>query len=271
MSARGLRSRVGDALRRMHLLGAADRVLRYLAMAVEGRANRGFQRTHPTFPVPPSALCFETLGHVSASEYLASGERHARLVTDLAREANVPADPDVLEWGCGCARILRHLRAAGIGQGRLAGCDVDPQLVAWCRDALPALDVRCNGAEPPLPFEDATFDLVYHYSVLTHLTQEHARRWVDDIARVLRDGGVMIGTTHGERYADMLLPEERARIERGEVVARAGNAEGRKRFLAFHPAATMKAMLQLRFREVRLVLALPGIPQDVWIARLPIR
>lgn len=271
MNARGLRSRLGDALRRVRLLGAADRMLRHLAVAVEAPANRGFRREHPAFALPPAHLAFETLGHVSAREYHRSGMLHARMIAGLVREFGARADPDVLEWGCGCARILRNLRGAGIGAGRLAGCDVDAESVDWCRRSLPGIRFERNGLGPPLPFPDAEFDAVYHYSVLTHLARERAERWIEDIARVLRPDGIMIGTTHGERYGDMLLPTERERMSRGEVVARIGANEGRKRFLAFHPAATMRSMLAARFREVRQAPPSPEVPQDLWIARYPLR
>lgn len=271
MSARGLRSRLGDALRRMHLLGAADRVLGGLASVVEAPANLSFRRQNPGYALPPAALAFETLGHASAAEYQATGERHARLFA-AAIGAHCPRkDPAVLDWGCGSGRILRHLREAGL-TGRLAGVDVDAGAIAWCRERLPGLEFAVCGPVPPLPHPDRSFDAVYHYSVLTHLTGENVEAWLDDIARVLRDDGVMVGTTHGERYADMLLPGELAAFRSGAPVTRAGALEGHKRFLAFHPPGFMRAILGRRFHDVRQVpVAEADIPQDLWIAKSPRR
>jgi hypothetical protein len=111
---------------------------------------------------------------------------------------------------------------------------------------------------------------VYHYSVLTHLAPAAAQAWLDELARVLRDDGIVVGTTHGERYADMLFGDELRAFRSGEIVTRPWALEGRKRFLSFHPPEAIRAMLLARFREVRRVDA-GDIPQDLWIARGPRR
>lgn len=273
MSARGLRSRIGSWLHRAHLLGAAERVLREVARALQLLGNAAFRRANPRFAFPPSALVFETVGHMSAATYRETGERHARLIAGVARRALSSARPDVLEWGCGTGRVLRHIRAAGLPHaGRLAGVDVDKAAVRWCREHLPELESAMCGDAPPLPFADRSFDVVYHYSVLTHLAGESAAAWLHELARILRDDGVMIGTTHGERYTDMLLPEELRAFRAGEIVTRRWAAEGRKRFLAFHPPGAVRELLLAHFADVRM-LAGEGadIPQDLWLARGPRR
>jgi SAM-dependent methyltransferase len=50
---------------------------------------------------------------------------------------------------------------------------------------------------PPLPFEDASFDLVYSISVFTHLDEEMQDAWLNELKRVLRPGGILIITVHG--------------------------------------------------------------------------
>src|SRR3712207_8856820 len=52
--------------------------------------------------------------------------------------------------------------------------------------------VRLNQAEPPAPYPDDRFELVYAISILTHLTEPAAHAWVADFARVLRPGGALI-------------------------------------------------------------------------------
>ena len=65
----------------------------------------------------------------------------------------------MLDFGCGCGRMIRHWH--DLPRRRLHGCDYNPLLVAWCSEHLPFAEFRGNALEPPLPYEDDQFDLVY--------------------------------------------------------------------------------------------------------------
>jgi SAM-dependent methyltransferase len=55
-----------------------------------------------------------------------------------------------------------------------------------------------SGLEPPLPYEDESFAAVLGLSVMTHLRRECQLRWLEEICRVLRPGGVLLATVHGK-------------------------------------------------------------------------
>lgn len=274
MSFRAIRSRIGELLHRLGLLGLADRILYGLDLLVATPSNVMFRRAHPGFAAPPARIAFETLGHVSSSEFETSGRRHARLIMDTVRELHPAPVQAVLEWGCGCGRVIRQLRPEGLAsEVRLIGVDVDAAAIAWCRSNLPGIEFHTCGALPPLPIGDRALDVIYHYSVWTHLSAANVAAWVEDMARAMRDDGIMIGTTHGERYADMLSVSEASAFHSGQVIERRGAAEGRKRFLAFHPAEFVREMLLRHFRHVRLSARAddPTLPQDMWAAWGPRR
>lgn len=105
----------------------------------------------------------------------------------------------VLDWGVGCGRIARHL-APGLGE-RFFGCDIDADNVAWCSGHLPGT-YRPSRLEPPLPFADASFDAVYGVSVFTHLRAQWEARWLEELHRVLRPGGTLLATVHGQTAID---------------------------------------------------------------------
>lgn len=48
------------------------------------------------------------------------------------------------------------------------------------------------------PIESQSVDLLYGISVLTHLTEFHQHLWLSEIARVMKPGGCVILTIHGE-------------------------------------------------------------------------
>lgn len=274
MSARGWRSAMAVALGRLHLLGAAEPLLRGGHRMAETGANRRFAQAHPGFNVPPPELAFEALGHVSAREYHDSGQAHAAVFATLIRERIAAPAPTVLEWGCGPGRIIRWMREAGLGPGaRLVGVDVNGACVDWCRANLPDVQFERCGARPPLPVPDRSLDAVYSYSVWTHLSAQSIEAWCRDIARALVDDGVFIVTCHGDRFADMLLPGEGAAYRRGEPVVHAGFAEGRKRYLSFHPPRFVARLLGQHFEQFAQLPppARTDFPQDLWCARRPKR
>src|SRR5438128_2333263 len=71
------------------------------------------------------------------------------------------------------------------------------RMVAWCRDHLPGIEFKVNSPMPPMPANDGEFDVVYCYSVFTHLSEEQQFAWSDELHRVLRIGGTLVLTTNG--------------------------------------------------------------------------
>lgn len=274
MSARAWRRRVGSALGRFGLLGAADRVLMWLCVARESARNRRFALANPGFATPPRHIAFDALGHVSSADYLQSGGEHAAIFARLIGSGLGRPAQLVLEWGCGPGRIIRNLRGAGIGADvQLLGVDVHAPTIAWCSSNIRGVDFRLCGPLPPLPVAARSVDALYSYSVWTHLSESSIESWVREGARVLRDDGLMIGTSHGDRYADMLEQGEVDGYRAGQPVVHRGAAEGRKRFLGFHPPGFIEALLARYFERVQRIPpeALGGMPQDVWCAQVPRR
>lgn len=89
----------------------------------------------------------------------------------------------LLEIGCGPGANLRELAP----RAEIAvGIDLEMRALTHCRDLAPVQ----SDALFPLPFADATFDAVMLVDILEHLAELHAL--VDEIARVLRPGGVVV-------------------------------------------------------------------------------
>ena len=150
----------------------------------------------PLFPpVPPFALRSIT-GPTESENFMGRGQLDLEYLFGLHAK-HAPARTGqlrVLDFGCGCGRLSRHLTADWI---KAFASDMNPDLVAWCRDNLPAVDTRKNEGLPPLPFEPSSIDFAYALSVFTHLPEDVAAEWFEDLARVLAPGGILIATTHG--------------------------------------------------------------------------
>jgi SAM-dependent methyltransferase len=146
-------------------------------------------------PLPPRPLT-ERASDLAGEAFRLSGLKCFTDVWDeLRRRALDPTAARVLDWGCGCGRLVRYLERAGVRE--LTGCDIDGAAVAWCAANLAGRFVRSN-RNPPLPFEDASFDAVIASSVFTHLGREDQRRWLDELRRVIRPGGTLLASFAGE-------------------------------------------------------------------------
>jgi SAM-dependent methyltransferase len=136
-------------------------------------------------------------GYGDALHILTTLERHSFDLTNLR---------SMLEFGCGSARVLRHFR--NIGYLSLAGSDANPKTIDWARQNLPGIDFRINALEPPLPFAEESFDVVYALSVFTHIPLVWQRRWLEELRRVLRPEGYLLCTVLGSSFVHQMLTRD---------------------------------------------------------------
>jgi SAM-dependent methyltransferase len=217
-------------------------------------------------PLPPPILRVRVSGTARPEEFLAQGHRTAETLRDAVRRAgrDLEALDAVLDFGCGCGRVMR--RWAGVRGPSFFGSDYNPKLVEWCRDNLPFGHFEVNGLAPPLPFADDQFDLVYALSVFTHLTEQLQHKWIAELRRVTKPGGLVLFTTRGEAWAWKLTPEERTRYDDGDLVVRYGDVTGTNLCAAFHPARYVHERLAIGFAvKASLAAGLADGAQDVHV------
>ena len=59
--------------------------------------------------------------------------------------------------------------AADRSPKRLYAFDIDQEGLSWVNEYLPWVETSCTDGLPPLAYADATFDLIFNHSVMTHL------------------------------------------------------------------------------------------------------
>lgn len=247
--------------RTLHLLPLLEHS-RFAWLAARTRAgNMAYLGEHPGFAAPPARLMHDMYAHTDLRLYADTGRAYARAIAAMIDRHVDSAEPEVAEWGCGLARILRHLPA----HYRITGFDLNGEAIAWCRRTIANVAFFDNGLMPPLPAESARFDAVYSISVFTHLSEAAHHAWVEELERVLVPGGVLIASFHGPAQSGGLLPGERARFDGGALVVCDGVREGSRTFVAYHPDAFVRALLEKRLSI--LDGPLQAVGQTVWIAR----
>lgn len=145
-------------------------------------------REHEAFPLPEG----DNLNRVIVGEELAyrlGGATTAHRLDAYVRRVlgkHIAEIGRVLDWGCGCARVLRYLATPG---AKIEGADIDDFNVAWCKTNLPEVPVTQIALMPQTPYEDDRFDFVFGISVMTHLREPAQDAWLNELSRIVRPGG----------------------------------------------------------------------------------
>jgi len=261
-----LRHRLAEGLDRVRLLRPLVRLReRYLA----ARTPDAPALAPDGLPMPPARLRVLVDGHADPAGFLEDGLAGARTVRETLAAAGVELAGlgAVLDFGCGCGRVARQW--ADLDGPEIHGTDLNPESVRWCNENLRFMRARTNGPEPPTTFEDGRFDLIYALSVFTHLTQPVGDRWMSELVRLLRPGGMVLFTTHGESFVHQLSPKEAADFDAGRPVVRRPSMEGANACATYHPHSYVERHL---LRDLSILEFTPKargevFPQDVYLAR----
>ena len=196
-----------------------------------GRALRPVVVAHDTaIPMPTEALALRIGGGFLdvALEFMGYFQQLARLS---------PSDK-VLEIGCGLGRMAYPLAYYLDDSGSYQGFDIDAELIGWAKDTIGAArgnfhfehaDVHNPHYNPAglltpesfrFPAPSEAIDVTLAVSLFTHLPAPVARHYLNETARVLRDGGTAFLTAFlVDDAASKGMAEGRAILHLGERAA----------------------------------------------------
>jgi SAM-dependent methyltransferase len=267
----GTRRRLLDLLDRLHVARPVVRLYER-ALGAKSKFTGDRIRTAGGLPLPPAGLRAQAgPRHANADFFLRSGRHHAELVRRLLEEdgSSIEEFEAILDFGCGCGRVLRHW--ARLPQTRVFGCDINPKMVGWCTAHLGFADVSVTELSPPLPYRDSTFDLVYAFSVFTHLPEDLQHSWIRECFRVLRPEGRLLISTLGEHYLSLerLTEAERRSFLQGHVVVLYEDAPGTSLCSAYHPTEYVLGNLAAGFELASFLPAADDGRHDIYLLRKP--
>lgn len=168
--------------------------------------------------LPSPRLRHRVHGSVEAESFITVGARmKGRLQSALEESKRTFSDfSDILDFGCGSGRLLRHLREEASNTS-ITGCDIDATAIGWCQKNLPFVKAVHTPTLPPLPFADGAFDLVISISIFTHLDEEYQNAWLAELERVTRPGAILLLTVQTQRL-DALTDEQRGMLDKDGIV-----------------------------------------------------
>jgi SAM-dependent methyltransferase len=151
---------------------------------------------------------------------------------------------DLLDVGCGIGNYHQYWMGR---VGSISGVDVSKKSVARAAERNPGVQYQAYDGEQ-LPFADASFDAVVTICVVHHVDPPKRPKFVSELRRVLRPGGLAVVFEHNpsnvltRRVVSNcefdegveLLPRQ----ETEELMIQAGLIEPRSRFILSIPAFT---------------------------------
>jgi ubiquinone/menaquinone biosynthesis C-methylase UbiE len=119
--------------------------------------------------------------------------RERALLRELHAANMLPlAGRRVLDVGCGDGEVLRDLLRYGAHPHDLYGIDLLPDRVDRARELTPGACIETGDARS-LPYEDASFDLVLAFTLLSSVVEPAARKQVaTEMRRVVRKDGLIL-------------------------------------------------------------------------------
>jgi SAM-dependent methyltransferase len=110
-------------------------------------------------------------------------------------------ESQILDFGCGWGRIIRFFLKDVVPE-KIYGIDVDPEMVDICRQTVRYGNYSTVKPQPPAGLADNTFDVIYAYSVFSHLSEAVHIQWVEEFSKILKPGGILIATTQSRNFIE---------------------------------------------------------------------
>ena len=252
------------AARAIGILPALE-VCRFIGSKYQSsKQNAAFRQAKPDFAPPPLWWMHDMYRHTSFEGYWRTGTETAAVISEkIDQYVSSETAPCVADWGCGLARVVRHLPPRYVR----TGFDYNADAIAWARDHISEISFLDNALAPPLPSSANSFDALYALSVFTHLSEQAHHDWIKEIGRVLKPGGIFLGAFHMRPVPGQLRPAEQLAFDADRLVVRGRAKEGSRIYTAHHPEAFLRNKLFNGFEILEGPTPLFG--QELFVVRKP--
>lgn len=181
-------------------------------------------------------------------EFFATGDREVHTVLEYVQSLGLLLDysAPALDFGCGVGRLTRALA----GQfSESWGVDISRTMIAKARDLnrdVPNCRFLLNETDELGSLSNSYFGFIYSSIVLQHIGPRLVRKYLNELVRVLKPGGVLVFQIT-DRFKAGLARRLRLKLA------------VRRRLLALSGSWRPEFMYCMREAQIRSALAYPGV------------
>ena len=164
--------------------------------------------------IPDAPLRYRVWGDPNIHSFLGSGIRCGEDIKGALQAIGMELTyfHRILDFGCGCGRILMFVKSELHPLAALYGTDIDKEAIDYCASTY-AHRFQQNHHHPPLPYSSGFFDLVLAVGVFRHLNEYDQFIWLDELKRILKPYGIALVSLHGRYCWQNFPPRERKILE----------------------------------------------------------
>lgn len=246
-----------------------DKLNYLIAKVAKFSKNKKFKKSNPDFPLPPDYYLFETY-ILDYKQYKEDGEVTALEILEWTKQYQI--EPlRILDWGCGVARVTRHIPKHVDKNSLITGADINDQMIKWNSEKIPEVKFFKINYYPPANFSATQFNLVFALSVFTHIEADFQLKWIEEMYRLISDKGIFLFTTHGKKYNSRLSEPDRYELNTKGFITKSYRKKGHRMMTTYNDPESFKKILVpyfdiLEYYDGGTYPEKTG-GQDLWIVR----
>ena len=164
--------------------------------------------------LPPPHMQRDWTGSTGDATFKEAFSFYSRILQWIGKYSTQPIEQTkILDFGCGWGRIIRFFLRE-IPHTQLYGSDCWEKAIDVCRETNIWCEFSLNDPFPPTDYADNSMDLIYLYSVFSHLSEKAHLAWLAEFQRILRPGGLLIVTTRSRKHL-LTLSQKRKNVSHG--------------------------------------------------------
>jgi cyclopropane fatty-acyl-phospholipid synthase-like methyltransferase len=144
------------------------------------------KRLIATHPDNKALAMAKAIGALTLDIFRESGDKQYHVLHNLGLQDG----HSIYDLACGCGRTASALRRHN-WQGNYRGADIIAELVAYAQETNPGVEFLVHH-DYSIAAASSTLDIVYSWSLFTHLHLEEIFLYAKDCHRALKENGVLV-------------------------------------------------------------------------------
>ena len=264
-----LKQKIKNIFLQTNSLSVLDKINYAYSKLKHSAANKKFKKLNPNFTFPPDYYLYETY-KLDYRQYKKDGEITAKEILEWTTKYIYDEQLKILEWGCGVARIIRHIPNL-VDNAAIFGTDINQKMTDWNSNNIDRVIFSAIEYYPPTHFNNDQFNLIFAISVFTHIEVKLQSDWLTEINRIIADNGVFLFTTQGKKYETNLNEKQKDELDMRGALTINYKQKGHRMMSSYNKHKNLKILVEKYFEVLEYYDGLDYPDkiggQDLWIVR----